>query len=326
MAVRFHDFMAEALYGPQGYYSQGRNFLGSPPRDFTTAPELTPLFGACLGNWVAAQWQKLGAPAHFALIEMGPGRGSLMRGLLTHLQVAHAPCYAALVRVELVEVSPVLTKLQQELLKDFGQCTWSSALPTDTYLLPTLCIANELIDALPAQPYRLTAAGWEELWVEDAALIWRACPAPPLPHGWQPAVGAEFDHLPTLPALLADIHAVAKVALLIDYGAASLPANAKSTIQAVQRHQKVQLLHEPGATDLTVQVNFAEVQQLLGTRQNTLQPLADFLLANGLADLALPLLATQSPHPGTESALHRLLHPGQMGTLHQALCSTRSTP
>lgn len=325
MAVRFHDFIAEALYGPAGYYTMGYNFLTSPPRDFTTAPELTPLFGACLANWVAAQWQCLGAPAQFALVEMGPGRGSLMRALLTHLHSAHGACYAALARVKLVEISSVLTKLQQDLLKDFGQCTWVNQLTTTNHQPPTILIANELLDALPAQPYRLTAAGWEELWVEDTKLAWHPCPAPPLPAGWQPSVGAEFDHLPALPGLLANIHAMAEVALLIDYGAAKLPVEAKSTLQAVQHHKKVPLLHEPGKTDLTVQVNFAEVQHLLAARQNTLQPLADFLLAYGLANLALPLLATQPPHSGTESALQRLLHPAQMGTLHQVLCSTRST-
>jgi SAM-dependent MidA family methyltransferase len=140
---------------------------------------------------------------------MGPGRGSLMRALLTHLQAAHAPCYTALQKVILVEVSPVLTKLQQELLKDFGQCAWASLLTTTTHHPPTILIANELLDALPAQPYRLAAAGWEALWVEDTALTWRPCSAPPLPHGWQPAVGAEFDHLPALAALVEEIHGVA---------------------------------------------------------------------------------------------------------------------
>ncbi len=325
--IPFHTFMAEALYGPDGYYTHGRNFLTTPPRDFTTAPELTPLFGATLANWVAAMWQKLGRPARFALVELGPGRGSLMRALLTHLQTAHTPCYAALHQIDLVEISPVLTTLQKTILASFPQCCWHQQLASTKHQpILTLLIANEVLDALPAQPYRRTPAGWEALCVADTGLVWRPCPAPPLPHGWQPVVGAEFDHLPALPALLADIHAMAEVALLIDYGADCLSANAKSTLQAVHQHQYVDVLHEAGATDLTVQINFAEVQNLLATRQNTLQPLADFLLAYGLADLALPLLATQPPHPGTESALHRLLHPNQMGTLHKVLCSMRSTP
>jgi NADH dehydrogenase [ubiquinone] 1 alpha subcomplex assembly factor 7 len=320
-AIPFHSFMQEALYGPAGYYTHGRNFTTTPPRDFITAPELTPLFGATLANWVAAKWQQLGAPEHFILAELGPGRGSLMHGLLTHLHAQHPVCYAALQAVLLVEVSPFLAQLQQATLKQFTRCTWAESLPTFPSEPPLVVVGNEVLDALPAQPYRLTAQGWEELWVEDTTLNWQPCAPPPLPQGWQPAVGAAFEVIPSLPALLNSVRAVASSALFIDYGSPTLPPNAQSTVQAVQRHQPVPLLHAPGESDLTVHINFAEVAQLLGPTACTLSPLADFLLQHGLPNLALPYL----PHPATESALHRLLHPAQMGTLHQALCYTRST-
>lgn len=320
-ATMFHRFMTEALYGPDGYYTQGRNFTTTPARDFTTAPELTPLFGATLGNWVAQQWQALGAPPAFVLAEYGPGRGRLMQALLTHMQAAHPACYSALQAVHFIEVSPFLTQLQRETLQHFSsRCTWATTLTAPA--APLILLANEVLDALPAQPYRLTAAGWEALTVKNNTLHWEPCDQPTLPHGWQPQVGASFDALPDLAEFLAPIRQHASAALIIDYGSPTLPANSQSTLQALQHHQRVELLHEPGNTDLTVQVNFAEVAQLLGPAQCTLTPLADFLLRHGLTDLALPLL----PHPATESALHRLLHPAQMGTLHQVLCYTRSTP
>lgn len=325
--IPFHSFMTEALYGPAGYYTCGVNFASAPARDFTTAPELTPLFGATLAAWVVQQWQNCGAPAGFNLLELGPGRGRLMHPLLLQLQQSNPACYAAIQQVQLVDVSPFLSKLQQETLKHFPQCHWYQSLtmlPSST--LPTFLIANEVFDALPAQPYRLTERGWEALHVAADALVWQPCPQPPLPHGWNPAVGASFDDLPALPALLHSIKQLATAALILDYGSPTLPPAAQSTVQAMQRHQHVPLLHQPGETDLTVHLNFADLIHQLGQAQCTLTPLADFLLHHGLATLALPLLQTQPPHPTTQSALHRLLHPAQMGTLHYALCYTRSTP
>jgi len=162
-STSFHSFMAETLYGPNGYYTQGLNFTTTPARDFTTAPELTPLFGATVGNWVATQWQRLGSPSPFCLAELGPGRGRLMQALLTHLQASHPHCFAALQQVQLIEVSPFLTQLQRETLQQFTQCTWASELGATPSAPPLILIANEVLDALPAQPYRLTAQGWEEL-------------------------------------------------------------------------------------------------------------------------------------------------------------------
>jgi hypothetical protein len=104
--------------------------------------------------------------------------------------------------------------------------------------------------------------------------------------------------------LLAALKTYAEVALIIDYGAAQLPPHGADTLQALQHHKPVPLWHEPGETDITAHIRFAEVAAQLGAAACTLTPLADFLLAHGIANLALPLL----PHPPTESALQRLLH------------------
>lgn len=319
----FATFMESALYGEGGYYTRGVNFLQSPPRDFTTAPELTPLFGATLANWVAKQWHALGQPSAFTLCEMGPGRGSLMHPLLTQLREAHPTCFTALKSVQMIERAPALITLQQQTLAEWGSlCQWSGSLSNLNSQLPTVLIANELLDALPTQPYRLKNGAWEALHVEENALVWLPTKAPPLPHNWQPIEGAVIEHMPSLTPLLAAIKAHAHAALLIDYGAASLPPQGADTLQAMQHHKSVPLLHDAGNSDLTAHINFAEVANQLGPTHCTLSHLADFLLQHGLHHLALPLL----PHPATESALHRLLHPAQMGTLHLTLCYTRSTP
>lgn len=325
-ALPFVSFMAEALYGAHGYYTRGVNFLQTPPRDFTTAPELTPLFGATLANWVARQWQALGCPTPFVLAEMGPGRGSLMHPLLTHLHHAHPACFAALARVHLIETSPALTHLQQQTLAPWADlCTWAETLPQGHSLPPLLLIANEVLDALPVQPYRYNNGQWEALHVEplapEPALVWCTAEPPTLPAGLTPTQGTVYEHRPALLPLLAHIQAQAHAALLLDYGAPSLPPQGAETLQALQNHTPVPLLHQPGDTDLTAHIAFNEVSEALGPAHCTLATLTDFLLHHGLPQLALPLL----PHPATESALHRLLHPAHMGTLHLALCYTRST-
>lgn len=320
--IPFAHFMEEALYGENGYYTKGVNFLQSPPRDFTTAPELTPLFGATLAKWVAKQWQTLGQPNAFTLCEMGPGRGSLMHPLLTHLRDAHPSCFTALHQVQLIELSPILTQIQQQTLAPWGNlCTWFTTLPTVNRQHPTLLIANEVLDALPAQPYRYQNGGWEMLYVHKNNPIWHPTAAPPLPAGWHPTEGAHYEHLPALKELLEIIKPFADAALLIDYGAQTLPPQGAETLQAMQHHKPVSLFHEPNNTDLTTHINFGHVADILGKDACTLTPLADFLLAHGLHHIALTLL----PHPATESALHRLLHPNHMGTLHLTLCYTRST-
>ena len=316
--IPFADFMAEALYGLDGYYTRGVNFLTTPPRDFTTAPELTPLFGATLANWVAKQWHKAGEPQGWVLTELGPGRGSLMRALLTQLRESVPACFGALQAVRLVDVSPALQQLQRQALQAFPLCTWQST--QERQEIWQLVIGNEVLDALPVQPFKCVGGQWQAFFVNGADLVWQGSSPPHLPAGWQPTDGAVLEHMPALADLLHQI-AQADVALLIDYGYSALPASGADTLQALHHHTKVPLLHAVGDTDLTAHVNFAEVVHQLGPQHCTLTPLADFLLANRLTDLSLPLL----PHPATESALQRLLHPNQMGTLHKVLCYTRST-
>lgn len=325
------DYMAICLYDPEhGYYTRGLNFVGEGPvRDFITAPEITPLFGATMANAVAAAWQRLGAPTPFVLAEAGPGRGTLMCAMLTHLQTAHPACMAA-AQVVLVETSPALSAQQKETLNAFPLCQWQPELSSPaTAPWPWVVVANELLDAFPAQPYRLHQGEWQKEHVTytpagDLALCWLPCPPPILPPVWSVEEGAMVELSPSRTAWLQGLQAhLAKrggVAFLLDYGAATLPPQGAYTVQAMRGHTPVPVTSHPGDTDLTVHIPFDDVAHLLGPSACTLTDLAPFLLKHGLVDVAL-----QAPQ-SEQNALQRLLHPAQMGTLFKVLCATYACP
>lgn len=296
-------YMAACLYdADHGYYTCGHNFTDPAcpkGRDFTTAPLLTPLFGATLANWVATQWQALGQPTTYTLVEAGPGNGRLMHDMLTHLRTAHPACFTAC-QPWLVETSPALTTLQQDTLGGFSNCRWSTALP-DTGT-PTLLLANELLDAFPIRQF----AGNEERRVIhlDGKLAF-SHPDDAIIREDSPALTTWLTDLKTLPHL--------HTALFIDYGA-NQPATS-STLQAMHRHTKVSPLHLPTETDLTAHVDFAHVAAMLGTSRCTLADLAPFLLRHGLLDLAAPTINDAE----TAGSLHRLMHPAAMGSLFKVL-------
>ena len=151
------EFMAEALGHPEyGYYAT-RDPLGRRG-DFTTAPEISQIFGELIGLWCVDLWDRAGRPAPFILAELGPGRGTLMADAMRAARVM--PEFLAALRLHLVETSPVLRQVQHRTLKRFAPSWHDSiaSLPAG----PLLVIANEFIDALPIRQLVKTDAGWRE--------------------------------------------------------------------------------------------------------------------------------------------------------------------
>lgn len=322
------EFTGLALYHPQyGYYTNGYNFLPAPiansltpsalyPHDFTTAPEITPLFGATLANWVARQWLTLKSPSPFTLMECGPGRGILMRDMLTHLQTAHPACYSA-ARPLLVETSPTLTQLQKTTLTAFPQCHWDT---TPTSNLPIILVANELLDAFPHT----------QLIQHEGRITPRTIATTNTGTFIFPQHGPITEHSPGMKTWLQTLPQNLSAALFADYGAAT-DGPTGDTLQAVYRHQKVDVFHKIGETDLTHHVNFAHVNAALAEshphlESQPLEHLTPFLLNHGLASLALQIADADGTHSTHDTALHRLLHPTQMGTLFKVQCYTCTHP
>ena len=165
--VNVADYMAMALTHPENGYYTSRNAIGASG-DFVTAPEVSQMFGELLGLWCAVIWQAMGQPERINLVELGPGRGTLMSDAL---RAANAiPGFADAIDIHLVEISPVFRKFQERALEEAAtarQPTWHFDMGTVPEG-PLLLIANEFIDALPIRQFKRTEEGWCEILVDLA--------------------------------------------------------------------------------------------------------------------------------------------------------------
>ncbi len=172
--ITLAEYMAAALGDPvYGYYAT-RDPLGAAG-DFTTAPEISQMFGEMLGLSLAQAWLDQGAPAPFVLAEAGPGRGTLMADLMRAARTV--PGFHEAARLHLIETSPVLRARQAEVL---GAATWHdsvASLPD----APLFLVANEFFDALPIRQFQRETSGWSERMVgldDKGALTFGWSPLP----------------------------------------------------------------------------------------------------------------------------------------------------
>ncbi len=337
------DYMAECLLSPRdGYYTAEGEPFGAQG-DFVTAPEISQMFGEMIGLWAADAWQRLlGSPAAFHLVELGPGRGTLMADALRALRVL--PEFGQAMTLHLVEASATLRARQSETLAAHAP-RWHDTLDTVPDG-PSILIANEFFDALPIRQFVRGERGIHERRIgldETGAglrFVVDARPTPLTPH-----LADRFDGAPagTLvevsPAVESLITAVAQriarhdgAALIVDYGpAASAPGD---TLQAVKRHAAVSVLAEPGTADLTAHVDFeslAKAARAAGIATHGPVAQADFLTRLGILARAERLAATANAAQAQviASALDRLLGEAEMGTLFKALALSprgRATP
>src|SRR5476649_3022689 len=157
------QFMTISLLDPkEGYYAT-RDPLGSGG-DFITAPEVSQMFGEMIGLWMAATWKQMGSPENLRIIELGPGRGTMMKDALRAAKVM--PDFLKAVVLHLVEISPALEAQQQRTLEPLSMpMFWHPAL-IDVPPGPALILANEFFDALPVHQAVKSERGWHERQIE----------------------------------------------------------------------------------------------------------------------------------------------------------------
>lgn len=324
-------YMAMALHDPAGGYYARRSPIGARG-DFITAPEISQVFGELLGLWCADLWQRGGRPDPVLLVELGPGRGTLLSDLLRAAAVV--PEFRRAVRIYLVEASPTLRAKQQRRLASVG-AVWVEHIE-EVPPGPTLILANEFLDALPVRQFVRRGRGWAERLValdRDHHLVFvegAASPAASLlvtPRLREAAPGTIVEICPAALALVAALARRAMqapgAALLIDYG--SVPRRVGPSLRAVRDHRPIDALAAPGSADLSADVDFeslAETARDAGADIHGPVPQREFLHALGVeARLAALTAGTMSPdrRAALENSVRRLIDPEGMGNLFKVL-------
>ena len=318
------EYMALALGHPDyGYYQTGDPF--GRGGDFTTAPEISQMFGELIGAWCITQWQAMGGPK-FNLVEFGPGRGTLMADLL-RIAGKVAPVFAAAASLHLVETSPVLRDRQAEALADYKP-SWHDGIE-DVPEGPSLYIMNEFLDALPVRQFVVTESGLCERCVglvdgKFAFVVEREARVPnfPLPPGEANSLSIG-SILETCPAALAITREIAVriavhggAALIIDYGYET--PTGEDSFQAVRNHEYANVLEAPGEADLTAHVDFSAIAS--AARAAGVQVMGPVGQGDFLRSLDIEHRAQTLIDGGDAlAALHRLTADDQMGKLFKVM-------
>ena len=302
-SISVAEYMQDCLYHPDyGYYMTNNPF--GEKGDFTTAPEISQMFGELLGAWVVDSWQKLGSPDAFKLIEGGPGRGVLMADMLRTLQKVAPDCYAA-ANVTMLEISPSLIEIQMKNLAEYSNIYWAIDINDIDLNEPTIFIGNEFLDAFPIQQF---VDGEEQQIINDGKIKFK------LNGDITETSPSQDEFLRTLKNKVNNC-----IALFIDYGS----EGSADTLQALMNNKKVDVLTNFGKADLTAHVNFAKVKDILGEQNCSYTKMGQFLINLGLPIRAAKLLDnsdTPEEKLDIEQAAYRLLHPSQMGSLFKVLC------
>ena len=328
------SYMGLCLAHPVHGYYMTRDPLGADG-DFVTSPEISQMFGELLGLWAAETWRLIGAPQPARLVELGPGRGTLMADALRAARAA--PDFFSELSVTMVETSPALQARQQHALASAERTVdWAESvdqIPPGAAII----LANEFFDALPARHYVKTAEGWRERQVglvADRLSFGAAAAIEPYltveaPVGAVLEVGAVGQRI--MMALAARIVRQGGALLVVDYGHSETRLG--ETLQAMRDHAYVDALESPGEADLTTHIDFAglaRAAKAAGARVHGPVTQGFFLRQIGIVQRAQALMrnASAEQREEIEKSLVRLISEARdtdMGRLFKAMAITRTS-
>ncbi len=314
--MQLDRYMTLCLGHPAHGYYMSRDPFGERG-DFITAPEVSQIFGELIGVWLASAWANMGSPTTFNLVELGPGRGTLMADILKASNVM--PGFREAARIHLVEMSPALQALQQKKLG--ASAAWHdrfAGIPEG----PMLLVANEFFDAIPIRQFEKRGGAWFERCVgaEGIGLT------PAALDGIQGADGDVIEFAPQRSQIAEEIgeRLVSQrgVALIIDYG--HLQAAPGDTLQAIRAHKYVGVTECPGESDLTSHVDFEALGKAIAPGQCAAITQRAFLLAMGLEQRAAILSAKADAKTREILArvVSRLAGEAEMGNLFKVMVAT----
>ncbi|WJX45054.1 hypothetical protein P8452_31965 [Trifolium repens] len=287
--ISLGEYMSEVLTNPKAGYYINRDVFGAQG-DFITSPEVSQMFGEMVGVWVMCLWEQMGRPERVNLVELGPGRGTLMADLLRG--ASKFKNFTEALNVHLVECSPALKTLQHKNLKCVDEenedtdkrtvstlvgtpVSWHATLEQVPSGSPTIIIAHEFFDALPVHQFQKASRGWCEKMVdvaEDSSLHFVLSPNPTpatlylLKRAKWAATEeiAKLNQIEICPKAIDLTQTIAERissdgggALIIDYG---LDGVVSDSLQAIRKHKFVHLLDDPGSADLSAYVDFASIR------------------------------------------------------------------
>lgn len=325
-AISVAEYMALALGHPQYGYYMTRDPFGSNG-DFTTAPEISQLFGEMVGVWVASVWERAGKPDNVRLVELGPGRGTLMADILR--AVKNAGTFLDDTTIHLVEFSPTLRAAQRDKLNGHN-VTWHDHID-DVPPGFTMIIANEFFDALPIEQAVFHDGHWRKRMITAAEedLIFTIGPALNGIHVQNPTDGAIYEYAPMAADIMAALSR--RVAdrggamLIIDYGD-DVPVDERvgDTLQALHKHAPAPVLENTGLSDITAHVSFAALRDVALENMCAPAPVItqrEFLLSHGIHMRAdhLSRAATDAQRADMLAGLGRLVDADKMGHLFKVL-------
>ena len=318
--ITIAEYMALCLSHPEHGYYQSRDPLGQGG-DFTTAPEISQMFGEVIAAWCIETWISLGSPA-FNLVEFGPGRGTLLRDLL-RVAAKIRPNFVSAMTLYLIETSPVLRQAQCVLLDQYRP-VWCETL-SDIPAAPSIFLMNEFLDALPIRQFVLADAGLCErrIEVEEDRLTFVVEREPRVRLTELPlALGSIVETCPAALAVTRELAGRIKeqggAALIVDYGYAR--ASGEDTFQALRDHAYADVLRDPGECDLTAHVDFGALARAaleIGVKVEGPVGQGEFLTGLGIQYRARTLI--EAGDANAEAALHRLTNAEEMGELFKVL-------
>ncbi|CCI48553.1 unnamed protein product [Albugo candida] len=353
------EYMKRALAHPTHGYYMKKDVFGVEG-DFTTAPEISQMFGELIAIWCIATWKEMGSPDPINIVELGPGRGSLMSDFLRSSQ--SFPRFHSALQVHMIEISPALQRIQKEMLKDvvgIRSLQWHTSL-THVPEGPLLVIAQEFFDAMPVHQFEYTERGWCERLIDsqddNGNQLFRFVLSPGPTPAARIFIGRQNlrdlaqsddeklvmtekaqigDQLEISPASITIMQEVAKritanrgAALIVDYGH-DHPSS--FSLRGIRNHKFVDALEEPGDIDLSANVDFSTLK-----RYATAEPKissfgsvsqGQFLKTLGIEHrLAVLLENCESESEAQElySAYKRLVDADQMGSIFKVMAISHS--
>ncbi|QQR39885.1 class I SAM-dependent methyltransferase [Devosia rhizoryzae] len=322
-------YMGLCLTHPTKGYYKGADPLGAQG-DFITAPEISQMFGELIGFWLVNLWQQMNEPKAFTLLELGPGRGTLMADILR--VACRAPGFRDGLQLRLFETNPALMAEQNARLEVYDPKWLQNFDAFDEG--PVLVVANEFFDALPIRQFVRKADGWHERQVGllDGRRAFGLSPTP-IPASAMPDALASAAEDTLLEVNFAGAEVMTRLAkvvaqqggaiLAIDYGYAQTRTG--ETLQGVRRHQFADVLDAPGETDLSAHVDFgalANVSRGAGLAAEPLATQGEFLTRLGIGERASAL---SRANPGSaddvQAAQNRLIGKDGMGELFKVFCA-----